>query len=86
VGRGPSPLPEMVKTTRNLERAGADFVVMPCNTAHYYYEDLKKSIGIPILNMIELTARVINKSFHNVRRVGSSPPLEQLRLKYKIKH
>lgn len=70
VGRGPSPLPEMVKTARNLERAGADFIVMPCNTAHYYYEDLKKSVGIPILNMIELTARVINKRFPNVRRVG----------------
>jgi len=70
IGGGASPLPEIVKTARNLERAGADFIIMPCNTAHYYYEELKKSIGIPILNMIELTARVIIKRFPNVRKVG----------------
>ena len=70
IGRGTDPLPEMVKTARNLERAGADFIVIPCNTAHYYYEELKKSVGIPILNMVELTAHVINKRFPNVRRVG----------------
>lgn len=37
LGEGQSPLPEMVRTARNLERAGVDFIVMPCNTAHYYY-------------------------------------------------
>ena len=70
IGGGVSPLPEMVKTARNLERAGADFIIMPCNTAHHYYENLRKSVGIPVLNMIELTARVINKRFPNVRTVG----------------
>jgi len=70
ISRGTSPLPEMVKTARDLERAGADFIIMPCNAAHYYYEDLKKSVGIPILNMIELTAQVINKRFPNVKKAG----------------
>lgn len=70
VNNGASPLPEIVKTARNIERAGADFIVMPCNTAHYYYEDLKKSIGIPIVNMIELTTKVIKKNFPKVRKVG----------------
>lgn len=65
-----SPSNEMVKTARNLERAGADFIVMPCVTAHYYFKDLKKSVGIPVLSMIELTARVINKEFPKVRNVG----------------
>jgi len=70
LSKGASPLPKMVKTARNLEKAGADFIIMPCNTAHYYYQDLKKSIGIPVLNMIELTAQIINKRFPNVRRAG----------------
>jgi len=70
VGGRTSPLPEMVKTAKNLERAGADFIIMPCNSAHYYYEDLKKSVGIPVLNMIELTAETIEKEFPNVRNVG----------------
>jgi aspartate racemase len=70
VGSKASPLPQMVKTARNLERAGADFIVMPCNAAHYYYEDLIKSIRIPILNMIELTATAIKEEFPKVRKVG----------------
>lgn len=70
VSGGPSPLPAIVKTAKNLEKAGADFVVMPCNTAHYYFEDLKKSIGLPVLNMIELTAEAIKKGFPNTKKVG----------------
>jgi aspartate racemase len=70
VSNGHSPLPELVKTAMGLERAGADFIVIPCSTAHYYYEDLKESIGIPILNMIELTAHAMNKKLPKVRKVG----------------
>ena len=36
-----------------LERNKCRFVSIPCNTAHYWYEDLKKRIKIPILNMPE---------------------------------
>ncbi len=34
-----------------LERNKCKFIVMPCNTAHYWYDDLKKKIKIPILSM-----------------------------------
>ena len=34
-----------------LEKSGCKFIVIPCNTAHYWYEDLKKKIKIPIINM-----------------------------------
>lgn len=65
-----SPLPEMVKTAKNLERAGADFIIMPCNTAHYYYEELRMSVGIPVLNMIELTSGAINAKFPKAKKAG----------------
>lgn len=70
LGEGENPLPEMIKTAKNLEKAGADFIVMPCVTAHYYYEDLRKSVKIPILNMIELTVQTIREEFQNVKDVG----------------
>lgn len=70
IGKGPSPLPEMVETAKNLERAGADFIIMPCVTAHHYYEELKKSVKIPILDMIELTAQKIEKDFPSVNNAG----------------
>ena len=35
----------------SLEKSGCKFIVIPCNTAHYWYEDLKRQIKIPIINM-----------------------------------
>ena len=32
-----SPLPSLIKAAQKLEKVGADFIVMPCITAHYYY-------------------------------------------------
>jgi aspartate racemase len=55
LGKGSDPRPELIKTAVGLESMGADFLVMPCNTAHYFLEDIKKSIGIPILDMVEAT-------------------------------
>ena len=34
-----------------LEKSKCKFIVIPCNTAHYWYEDLKKKIKLPIINM-----------------------------------
>lgn len=70
LGEGPSPLPEMIKTAKNLEKAGVDFIIMPCITAHHYYEELKKSVKIPILNMVELTAQAISKNFPKAKKAG----------------
>ena len=35
----------------SLEKSGCKFIVIPCNTAHYWYDDLQKKIKIPIINM-----------------------------------
>lgn len=70
LGKGQSPLNELVKSAINLEKIGADFLIMPCNTAHYFYEDIKKEINIDFLNMIEETAKYINESYANSRKVG----------------
>jgi len=70
IGEGPSPLPEMVRTAENLEKAGVDFIIIPCNTAHYFYDELSKSVEVPILNMIELAAEVIHGRYPEVKKVG----------------
>ena len=53
----PDPLPVMIEEAKRLERAGADLIVIPCNTAHYFYEGLCKEIHTPMLNIIEETAK-----------------------------
>ena len=44
-------LSSLVNGCKLLERNKCKFIVMPCNTAHYWYDDLKKKIKIPILSM-----------------------------------
>ena len=52
-----------------LEKAGADFIVIPCNTAHYFVQDMQSVLSIPILNMIDLTAAHIARE-GTIKRVG----------------
>jgi aspartate racemase len=44
-------LKSLLAGCRSLEKAGCKFIVIPCNTAHYWYEDLQSNIRIPIINM-----------------------------------
>ena len=44
-------LTSLVAGCRSLEKSKCKFIVIPCNTAHYWYDDLKKKIKIPIINM-----------------------------------
>ena len=44
-------LKSLLEGCRSLQKSGCKFIVIPCNTAHYWYEDLKKRIKIPIVNM-----------------------------------
>lgn len=54
---GESPAPCLADMARGLEAWGADFLCIPCNTAHHYYPDVQKAVRIPVLNMIELAAQ-----------------------------
>ena len=44
-------LKSLLDGCRSLEKSGCKFIVIPCNTAHYWYEDLQRKIKIPIINM-----------------------------------
>jgi len=55
------PLPVMTEEALRLERAGADLIVIPCNTAHYFYDGLQRACTIPILNIIEQTAQHLSR-------------------------
>lgn len=59
---GPSPAEALAATAQRLERAGADLLVMPCNTAHVYIEEIRASVSIPALDMIRETVATIGRS------------------------
>jgi aspartate racemase len=70
LGKGENPLPLLQKTAHNLEKAGADFLVIPCNTAHYFIPAIEKSIRIPVLNMIEETLKDIKEKLPDIKKIG----------------
>lgn len=56
---GKSPVDELISSAQKLESIGADFLLMACNTAHYFYNEVSQSVSIPILNMIEEAAQAV---------------------------
>lgn len=53
---GPDPSPALSAGARVLEQGGADFIIIPCNTAHLFADAVTEAVGIPLVNMIEETA------------------------------
>ncbi len=70
LGRAASPTPWLVRSIKRLENhtaddgtkvRGADFVVIACNTAHCFLEEVRPHVALPILDMIETTAGAIRQ-------------------------
>ena len=59
---GADPVPELVRSARRLQEAGAELLLMPCNTAHYFYPAVADSVVIPVLHMPGLTASVLREA------------------------
>lgn len=59
LGDGPSPLPAMAESARLLAAAGADFIVMPCNTAHYWLAEVQAAVDVPVYSMIDNAAAYV---------------------------
>ncbi len=70
LGKGKDPLPALRETAQSLEKAGADFIIIPCNTAHYFLSLIQESVKIPVLNMIEETAKETRKKIPPIQKVG----------------
>ncbi len=65
---GPDPVPELVKSARLLVSAGADLLIMPCNTAHCFYDQVAASVSVPLLHMPRLAAAALREA--DIRAVG----------------
>lgn len=65
-----NPLPVMVEDAKRLEAAGCAFVVIPCNTAHYFYDELQQAVKIPVVNIVEETIRYAKERIADLQCVG----------------
>ncbi len=67
---GESPAAMLNKMALSLEKQGADILVMPCNTAHFYYEEITQNLSICFLNMLDLSMKHIHHKFPHITKVG----------------
>ena len=51
-----SPLPAMREAVSRLAGAGAELIAIPCNTAHYFFDELSRTSPVPVLNIVRETA------------------------------
>lgn len=65
---GPSPVPAIAESIGILKKCGADFIIIPCNTSHYFYDEMVRETGADIVNMITETGKILQK--RNISKVG----------------
>jgi len=63
-------LKSLLKGCKLLQKNKCKFIVIPCNTAHYWYDDLKKKISIPIINMPREVFKVTKKTCKKNSKIG----------------
>ncbi|MDB5935534.1 MAG: Amino acid racemase RacX [Massilia sp.] len=61
---------------RRLERAGADFMAIACNTAHVYYPQLAGRAAVPLLDMVALAVDALPPSTRTVAVIAARPTIE----------
>lgn len=70
VAGGPSPLPAMLEGVRVLKQAGVQTIAIPCNTAHYWYDDIAHASGMPVLHIADAACDALDRRALHARRVG----------------
>jgi aspartate racemase len=81
-GTGEDPLPVLVAMARGLEAQGADFLVVPCNTAHHYLPGIAAAVRIPVLDMVALSVAALSALSPTPGRIGmlASPAVRKVGL------
>lgn len=67
-GNGPDPLPALLRGIDGLRQAGCGAIVIPCNTAHHWYQPMADAAGMPIFHIVDAAAE-------DLRAAGIKPGL-----------
>lgn len=65
---GESPVPYIVESAEKLAAMGAEFLLLPCNTSHYFYDEISRLSPVPVVNMIRTAAEQLQRD--GVIRIG----------------
>lgn len=66
----------IIMGARKLASTGVNFIAIPCNTAHRYYESIRKSVDIPVLNIVDETIKHLPNCKGRVALLSTTATLE----------
>jgi aspartate racemase len=69
-GAGPSPLPALYAGLDRLNSIGAGVIVIPCNTAHIWYEQLAQHSAAPIVHIADAAIALLARRGVSTGRIG----------------
>uniref|UniRef100_A0A7C5YYT8 Amino acid racemase n=1 Tax=candidate division CPR3 bacterium TaxID=2268181 RepID=A0A7C5YYT8_UNCC3 len=70
-------LPFLIREAKKLEKSGADFIVMPCNSLHVFIKEIRNAVKIPVLSIVEETVKFLKKNkFKKVGIVSTSATIK----------
>jgi aspartate racemase len=70
IGNGESPVPVIVSGCRALARAGADFIIIPCVSAHVFLSEIQPQIELPVLSIFDAVAESLTRDHPSINTVG----------------
>ena len=70
LGQGESPVPALARGIDGLRGAGADFIAIPCVSAHAFIDELRQGARLPILSILDVVAEAIREHPRRIGRVG----------------
>ena len=66
-------IPFLINEAQRLEKSGVDFIVMPCNSLHVFIDQIRSSVSVPVLSIIDETVAFLKKNrFKKVGLVSTS--------------
>lgn len=69
-GDGKDPTVALYATCKRLERAGADIIAIPCNTAHAYLDRIQRHVDVLIVSMLSETIATVQDAFPSASKIG----------------
>jgi len=70
LGKGPSPVPLMIDGAHRLQAAGADFIIMPCITAHYFLDEVIPHSPLPFISLLEECSSWVQTNLSPAQTLG----------------
>ena len=70
LGEGPDPTQALTDAAALLEKSGAEFIAIPCNSAHAFLGSIRVAVSIPVLDMISLAVEAAAAQVPDAKRIG----------------